>query len=357
MRVFRTVRAGRPAVVAGTAALACSLTAAAYSWLVEARQLRRNILQVTLPSLPRALDGLRLAFLTDFHLGGSGSSEQLARQAIAEAGAWQADVVLLGGDYFDEGRFYQTDAFDGLHAFGARVCAVLGNHDYRQGEATADRIAGFLQQHGATVLRNEALEFHLRGDRLRILGLDDPYTGRASLPVCPVDSSPPTVLLAHAPLVIDALPVGTAQLVLCGHTHSGQIRLSPWSRLTPLDAAWYLDLSRGRHPSRLQRGMHWERGALVYVSPGIGTTTLPLRFLAPPEVVLIELAADPVDPTRPCDDPARYVRRLAYSVVRETAVRREENPWSDRFASWQSTSALAPRTSYSTRATVLQRPA
>jgi predicted MPP superfamily phosphohydrolase len=311
-----TARAGRPAVVLGAAALAFGLVVTAYSWLVESRLLRRHALRVALPDLPRRLEGLRLAFLTDFHLSKRGPTEALTRRAIRAARDWQAELVLLGGDYFDEGRFYQAEAFDELRAFPL-VCAVLGNHDYRQGEAIAGRIVAFLQRYGVTVLRNEALEVQLRGETLRVLGLDDPYTGRASLPVFPVGTRPPTVLLAHAPLLIDELPVGSVQLILSGHTHSGQIRLSPLSRLTPLDAAWYLDRSRGRKPSRLQRGTHWERGALLHISAGIGTTTLPLRFLAPPEVVLIKLTADAVNPARPCDDPARYLQRLAYSVVHE----------------------------------------
>lgn len=313
--MFRRRLSRRSATTAWCSALALGGLVAAYSWLLEPRRLRRQLLRVALPHLPPQLVGTRLAFLTDFHLGGPGDPERLTRCAIQTARDWQAEVVLLGGDYFDEGRFRPSAAFDGLREFPL-VYGVLGNHDYRQGEATAEQIADFLGRLGVVVLRNQAAELHLRGEPIRLIGLDDPYTGRAFLPPRSPDDPLPTIVLAHAPLVIDLLPAGYAHLVLSGHTHAGQIRLSPSSRLTPLDAAWYLDRSRGRPSSRQQRGFHWERGILVYVSSGLGTTTLPLRFMAPPEVVLIELAAELVDPGKPCDDPARYARRLAYFSAR-----------------------------------------
>lgn len=316
--MFRAPRIARKAAAALAGTMALGALLAGYSWRVEPRRLRRKILRVTFPTLPPQLVGARLAFLTDFHLGGPGPSERLTRAAIRAARDWQAELVLLGGDYFDQGVFHPTAAFDDLRELPA-VYGVLGNHDYRQSEAAAERITGFLEERGVVMLRNQAVNLRLRDETIRLIGLDDPYTGRATLPSCLTGSpstTPPTILLAHAPLIVDRLPNGVAQLVLSGHTHAGQICLFPWSRLTPLDAAWYLDRSRGRTPSRQQRGFHWERGTLLYVSSGIGTTTLPLRFLAPPEVVLIELAAEPADPTRPCDDPARYVRRLAYLIER-----------------------------------------
>jgi len=316
--VLSVTRIGRNATVALAGAATLGALLAGYSWRIEPRRLRRTILRVTLPTLTPQLAGARLAFLTDFHLGGPGPSERLTREAIRAARDWRTELVLLGGDYFDQGIFRPTTAFDDLRELPA-VYGVLGNHDYRQSEAAAERIVRFLEERGVVMLRNQAVDLDLRGGTIRLIGLDDPYTGRATLHPW-LRHSPsatvPTLALAHAPLIVDRLPSGIANLMLSGHTHGGQICLSPWSRLTPLDAAWYLDLSRGRTPSRQQRGFHWERGTLLYVSSGIGMTTLPLRFLAPPEVVLIELAAEPADPTRPCDHPMRYVRRLAYLIER-----------------------------------------
>lgn len=295
---------------AGVIVAAAGVTAAVavYSWRIEPRRLRRRLFRVRVPGLHPALAGARLAFLTDFHVGGPGTPERLTIEALRTVTAWKPDLVLLGGDYFDQGIFRDTNAFDGLSRL-ERVYAVLGNHDYRQSERAAMHIAGFLQARRVAVLRNEVVDVPLRGSTVQIIGVDDPYTGRDTLP----DPRPEAgecglrIVLAHAPLVSDRLPVGFAHLALSGHTHAGQIRLSPWETLTPLDAAWYLDLSRKRTPSRQQRGWHWIRGMLLYVSAGIGTTTLPLRFLAPPEVVLIELSPALSGNDAPCDHPRRYV--------------------------------------------------
>jgi predicted MPP superfamily phosphohydrolase len=248
--VFRAPRIAQKAAAALAGTMALGALLAAYSWLVEPRWLRRRMLRITLPDLPPRLAGARLAFLTDFHLGGPGSAERLTRAAIRAARDWQAELVLLGGDYFDQGIFRPTDTFDDLRELPA-VYGVLGNHDYRQSEAAAERITRFLEERGVVMLRNQAVDLRLRGETIRLIGLDDPYTGRAALPPCLTGSpstTPSTILLAHAPLIVDRLPSGVAHLVLSGHTHAGQICLSPWSRLTPLDAAWYLDRSRGRPP-------------------------------------------------------------------------------------------------------------
>jgi len=276
---------------------------------LEPYRLRTRVVQVTLPRGCDALTGTRIAFLTDFHIGGPGPSARNTLEAIERLRAWRPHLVLLGGDYFDQGRFSQTAVFDGLCDVQP-VFAVLGNHDYRQGEHNARRIAAFLAGRGVRVLRNECVVIDLpNGSQLELVGLDDPYTGLhdSSLLARPLTPHP-RVLLAHSPSVLEAVPLGSADIGLFGHTHWGQIRLN-WSRwLNPLDAAWYLDRIRKKPHARFQRGWFWERGMLAYVSSGIGQTQLPFRLFARPEVVLLEFAAHGADTHRPCDDPRRYVR-------------------------------------------------
>ncbi|MBX6343111.1 MAG: metallophosphoesterase, partial [Thermomicrobiaceae bacterium] len=306
-RRFRTAALG--AVLAGIAALV-------YAVLIEPNWLRLRRWRVHVPGLPADLDGVRVVFLTDFHVKGPGRNAAITQRALDVALRARPDVVLLGGDYFDHGDWEEFQgAFNRLRALADRVpvLGVLGNHDMRRGPAVAWRIARVLEERGVTVLRNQVATVRLRGREVLVAGVDDPYLEQAKIPDV-VAQIPPgerlLVFLAHAPFAADDLPVGAAGLVLTGHTHGGQIRLSPFARLTPLDISWYLDRLLRRRPSPYQRGWHWVNGMLVLVSVGVGATRWSMRFLSPPEVVVLELTASTPRPDQPCDSPRRYVERI-----------------------------------------------
>lgn len=301
-RRYRVVR-----IVAGCLA-AASLTIAGTATL-EPYALRTRYARVSLPRTFESIEGTRIAFATDFHVGGPGPSARNTVEAIARIRSWHPHLVLLGGDYFDQGNISETAVFDGLRDLQP-VFAVLGNHDYRQGLHNAQRIVGLLAERGVRVLRNECVQVHLPdGGQLEVVALDDPYTGLHDTTLLTRPSNTrPRLLLAHSPSVLEAVPVGSADLGLFGHTHWGQVRLN-WSRwLNPLDAAWYLDKIRRKPHARFQRGWFWVRGMLAYVSSGIGQTQLPFRLFAQPEVVLLEFDASGDDPRWPCDHPRRYVQ-------------------------------------------------
>ncbi|MDW8058545.1 MAG: metallophosphoesterase [Thermomicrobium sp.] len=304
--MFDRERFARRLIALGASAgLAALLTAA-----LEPYRLRIKHVRLSLPRGCDAIAGLRVAFLTDFHVGGPGPSSRTTIAALERIRTWRPHLVLLGGDYFDQGRWFETAAFDKLRGLG-HVYAVLGNHDYRRGVDTAAMIVRFLETHDVRVLRNQLVIVRPADfpGQVELLGLDDPYSGLhdARLACTPPGPSP-RILLAHAPSVLDELPIGSADLALFGHTHWGQVRLS-WSRhLNPLDAAWYLDKVRRKAHAQFQRGWFWTKGMLVYVSTGIGQTQLPLRLFAPPEAVLLEFDPAARDPRWPCDDPRYYVR-------------------------------------------------
>lgn len=305
-RRSRNVRIVAGCLTAASLAIAGAATLEPYA-------LRTRYARVSLPREYESLEHTRIAFVTDFHVGGPGPSTRNTIEAIARIRTWRPHLVLLGGDYFDQGNFITTTVFDGLAGLQP-VFAVLGNHDYRQGLPNARRIAGFLAERGVRVLRNERVLLDLPDGRgLELIALDDPYTGLHDITLLTQPSNTrPRLLLAHSPSVLEAVPVGSADLGLFGHTHWGQVRLN-WSRwLNPLDAAWYLDKIRKKPHARFQRGWFWVRGMLVYVSSGIGQTQLPFRLFAQPEVVLLEFDASIEDPRWPCDDPRRYVREARF---------------------------------------------
>ncbi len=293
----------------GLIAAAC-VSALAYSAEVEPRALRLRQFRAGIPNLPEQLEGLRIAYLSDFHVGGPGFGAELTRQAFETIAQEQPDLVLLGGDYVDRGHWDETlSAYDGLKQF-PNVVGVLGNHDYRGGEPVAEAIRSGLAKRGVVILRNESISLRMRDVDVTITGVDDPYTRRDNFNAALDTGSWPLVLLAHAPVIEDDLRPGMAGLILCGHTHGGQIRFSPWRTLTPLDYTFYLDHVIGRPVSRYQRGFHWAKGNLLYVSNGIGTTRWPLRFMAPPEIAIFHLSKSAPHPDEPCDDPGRYIEDI-----------------------------------------------
>lgn len=286
-----------------------------YARLIEPRSVRTRHFVVGVPDLAARLDGLKIAFVSDFHVAGPGSNRVNTLAALDLLHHEQPDLILLGGDYFDDARWEIDDTvFEGLRNF-ENVIAILGNHDYRKGQRAADSITESLEEIGVTMLRNSSTCISLRGEQVVIVGLDDPYTERDNLKqtfeTLPDRANRVLVLLAHSPAVADRLPVGSAALVLSGHTHGGQIRLSPSTMLTPLDYSWYIDRLKGRPTARHQRGFHWVNGNLLYVTNGLGMTRWPLRFLAPPEVTFFHLTTETPHPDEPCDSPERYVEVIS----------------------------------------------
>ena len=282
----------------------------AYSVAVEPRILRLRQFRTGIPGLPDELDGLRVAFLSDFHVSGPGRSTDLAKQAIELVAQEQPDLVLLGGDYVDKGRWDDSSkVFDCLSTF-TNVIGVLGNHDQKGGQRVAAMVREGMERRGVVILQNASVSVRVRNCDVTIAGVDDPYTNHDDLERTLHNSPWPLVLLAHAPVIETSLEPGMAGLVLSGHTHGGQIRLSPAKTLTPLDSTFYLDRIVGRRISRYQRGFHWVHGNLLYVSNGIGTTRLPIRFMAPPEVTIFHLSKDAPHPDQPCDSAGRYVEDI-----------------------------------------------
>ena len=141
-----------------------------------------------------------------------------------------------------------------------------------------------------------------------LIAVDDPSTGRDDLAAAtaglPPEREPgrPAILLGHAPDVADRAPPGRFALALAGHTHGGQVRLSPFRRRTPLEPA----MAAGGLDSPYARGAHVVNGTPLSVNNGLGVSRLPLRFLVPPQAACFVLARG-LDEAKAPDDPARFL--------------------------------------------------
>ena len=258
-------------------ALALNLSEKARSALTEPFRLTIEHHQIHLRRLPRQLDGFRIVQLSDIHHSPFTSREQIER-AVATANNLQPDIVALTGDYVSKEREYAAPCAELLGTLRARygVYAVLGNHDHW---TDAPLITDLFRAEGMTVLVNQGMRFENKGGAFWLAGVDDTMVGLEDLPLALAGSSDDEfkLLLAHNPIILRRAARAGVDLVLSGHTHGGQVSLRSERSAS------------GRPRRRLLRGLARQGETQIYVTRGLGTVVLPVRFGCPPEVSLLEL--------------------------------------------------------------------
>lgn len=266
----------RGAALLGAAGATGALPAAAGGAVDGAPEAER--VSFSVPGLDPAHDGLRVAQLSDLHVGPR-AAPAVVRAAIAQANAFQPDLVVLTGDFLSRRRSDVAAVRAHLGGLRGPVLAVLGNHDvWLDPRGTADALRG----HGYEVLENAWTTLRLRGAPFPVVGVGDHLTRRSDVAAATrgLRSRGPTPLvLAHGPRTADELAArGRPALCLSGHTHGGQINLPI---VTPLL------LASVREP--YVRG-HYRLGEVqLYVNRGVGTSGIRLRVNAPAEVTLATL--------------------------------------------------------------------
>ena len=248
-------------------------------FLVEPRWVRRAEVPVGVPGLSSGWRGARIAFLTDLHVGRLVDLDYV-RKVVRMTNEAAPDIVLLGGDYVSRRDAITpelSEALSSLEGPHGRF-AVLGNHDsWTDAAAVTDMLnaAGIaLLQNAHTVLR--------RGDAdLCIAGVDDLWTGQPDLSTaldgCPTEA--PRLLLCHNPDYAEQMPHKPhVDLLLCGHTHGGQVNL-------PLIGRPRLPIRHKQYAAGLASGP----ACPVYTSVGLGETGIPVRFNCRPELTVLTL--------------------------------------------------------------------
>jgi predicted MPP superfamily phosphohydrolase len=258
-------------------ALAFNLGEAARAALTEPFRLTVEHHQIRLRRLPRELDGFRIVQLSDLHHSPFTSREQIER-AIETANSLQPDIVALTGDYVSKEREYAAPCAELLGELRPRhgVFAVLGNHDHWTDAAL---ITDLFRAEGITVLINQGMRFEKNGAAFWLAGVDDTMVGLEDLPLALAGASEQEfkLLLAHNPIILRRAARAGVDLVLSGHTHGGQVSLRS-------DRS-----ASGRPRRRLLKGLARQGETQIYVTRGLGTVVLPVRFGCPPEVSLLEL--------------------------------------------------------------------
>lgn len=220
----------------------------------------------------------KYALIADIHLG-IYNDESILERTVAKINSEDVDAVLIAGDFTYEPQFDDMKIlFASLSKINVPMYAVLGNHDCeRPGPVIRDALEEVLTNLGVHVITNKAVE--LKGVTIVGLGslwakdndmrLLDTYTKEDNL-----------VVLTHNPdTTLDYMPNHHPDLTLAGHTHGGQVRIPYlYHKVIPVrgDVLW-------------DQGLYTYKDAKVFVTSGIGEIGLPLRFLIPPVIDILEL--------------------------------------------------------------------
>src|SRR5215472_3575722 len=275
-----------------------------------AERLNYHVRRVELPlsNLPDALDGMKIAQLSDIHLSGYMPRSQV-RRAVDMANDLGADLAVVTGDFITSASDPLADCIDEVRRLHAPlgVWGCNGNHEIY---AKAEGAAQFLfSQAGMKLLRSENAQLTFRGASFNLIGVDyqrERTPGGRRLQMLAdterlVRRDMPNILLSHNPNSFDRAAELGVELSLAGHTHGGQIqveildhRLSPARFITDYVAGLYIrPLFTPAKTVASQKFLHASTlqapHAAIYVNRGLGTVGAPVRLGVPPEISLLVL--------------------------------------------------------------------
>ncbi|MGN0447890.1 MAG: metallophosphoesterase [Acutalibacteraceae bacterium] len=248
-----------------------------------------NKYTVSSDRLPEAFDKFRIAHVSDLHNTEIGKNNEKLLNILKEA---KPDIIAITGDLIDSRN---TDIEKALQfakeAVKIAPCYyVTGNHEARISEY--DSLKNGLTELGVNVLENERIDLERSGEKLTVIGINDPSfqtdylfgnseaIANKSISQLMNENDSFTLLLSHRPELFKIYADNKVDLVLSGHAHGGQFRL-PF-------AGGLIAPNQGLFP-KYDAGLYTEENTNMIVSRGIGNSIIPLRFNNRPEVVLIEL--------------------------------------------------------------------
>lgn len=252
---------------------------------VEPNRLVIRQVDVPLPGWPADNQPLRIALISDLHVGAPFMSLEKIDEIVARINNANPDVVLLLGDYMAHVVGGDTvppeqfaNALGNLNA-SVGVYGVLGIHDWW---FDGPRVGKALQAAGIEMVDNDAIKIERPGGSFWVAGIGDFNRGNPAIPgtLSKLTDDAPVILATHNP---DIFPGVTSRVAItvAGHTHGGQVYLPLIGR--PAIPSQYGD--------RYSHGLIVEAGKHLFVTSGLGTSVLPMRFLIPPEIVILNVSS------------------------------------------------------------------
>lgn len=253
-----------------------------YANKIEPSLLDIEEIKMTHPLIPKSFDGVKIVQFSDTHLGFQYTLEQL-NSLVNKISMLEPDLICFTGDLMDEPNKF-TDInklvliLKKLHAPMGKFC-IFGNHDH--GGYGSDLYRNIMEAAEFTVLLNQAAPIKQKdGSRIYVLGIDDAMLGKPDLPQAlkDVPNHHFNLLLSHAPDLADQALRYPVHWQISGHSHGGQVKI-------PFYGALITPPFGQKYPEGLYRVGN-ENELTLYVNRGIGTTRLPFRFLAKPELTV-----------------------------------------------------------------------
>ena len=244
----------------------------------EANSLSLERVEIPLRRLPKQLDGFKIIHLSDTHHSPFTNLDHIER-TVKIANRLRPDMFLLTGDYVSHEKKYIAPVAKVLGQLTARcgTYACLGNHDHW---TAPDLVVKKFTAQGIRMLVNEGFRFESNGGAFWLAGVDDHMVGKTDLAAALKGSFPDEMklLLAHNPIIFRQAARYGVDLTLSGHTHGGQVKVRDPEK-------------RVRIRRKLTSGLHRRKDSQIYITRGIGTVVLPIRYQCPPEISLLELRA------------------------------------------------------------------
>jgi predicted MPP superfamily phosphohydrolase len=280
-----------------------------WAFYVEPASLAVNRYDLVLPRWPAEQDGLVVALLSDLHVGSPWNGVDKLKEIVRRVNRTRPDVILLAGDYVATlpgatpvPPEATAEVLGELEA-PLGVYAVLGNHDHWFGAAP---VREAFESAGIRVLENEVLRLERQGFDFWLVGIGDLWESKPDVAriLEGLPQGVASIAFTHNPDVFPQIP-SRVDLTLAGHTHGGQVDFPLWG--TPVVPS--------RFGSRYVRGHLIEGGRHLFVTSGLGTSLLPVRFRVPPEVALVRVgsALSPLYPMELASERARKRDRPARS--------------------------------------------
>ena len=262
-----------------------SMGSIAYDMLVERGPFSVETIQLKLKRLPKVFSGLRIAQISDIHMGGWMNPERF-QQVANIIKAESPDLLLITGDFLLGHHFSEAerqaivDLIPTLSSLAGSIpsFAVLGNHDYW---TNSEAIRQMLFSCGITDLTNTVFTLTREKANLHICGVDDIWRGDVRLDdvIAQLNDDTAAILMAHEPDFADtSAATGRFDLQISGHTHGGQVNL-------PLIGPPVRPYLGQKYPI----GLYKIREMFQYTNRGVGMARLPIRFNCPPEITVFVL--------------------------------------------------------------------
>jgi len=273
-------------IIRGTALLLLLLLlgAGVWSFFIEPNRLVIHEEAIQIDNWPKELSGLRIAIISDIHTGAPFVNDNKLREIVARTNQLNPDLVVLLGDYMSPNSWHSHRVEPEVTAAGLKdlraplgVFSVIGNHDWWY---NGNKVRAAFEQNGIQVLDNETREIKWRNSSFRLVGLADLWTRpqRIQETLDKVPDGSTIIAITHNPDIFPRLP-RNVPILLAGHTHGGQVNIPIIGR--PIEPSHF--------GQRYAAGPVFANDHHLFVTTGIGTSILPIRFRVPPEIALLTI--------------------------------------------------------------------